>query len=664
MTTSELVTLQHLNRKAIIYIRQSTPHQLISNQESLRLQYALRQRAIELGWSDSNIEVIDSDLGTTAATAEQRPGFKEMLAQVTLGLVGIILSYDVTRLSRNCSDWYPLLDLCGYKNCLIADRDGVYNPGSANGRLLLGLKGQISEVELYTIRARLTAGIINKAQRGELGLALPVGLVRDELGIVSKDPNREIQDRIDLIFQSFLRLRSACKVLRMLNDQNLLIPRRDRFGDIIWRKPSIAAIISMLKNPAYAGAFVYGRTQAVQSGLAPHKSQQQQLPMAEWKIRVNDKYPAYINWETYERIQAQLLDNYAEYDRNKTRGIPRQGSALLHGVVYCGECGHKMVVQYKGATRYICNYLRQQYGVPVCQYIPADPIDEYVVKAFFDAMKAVEIDAYQKAVKTQKETSDAIERAHCQQIERLRYQVALAQRQFNRVDPDNRLVAAELEQRWENSLRELKLAEAAYAKLEADKSPTNLPAELKTALSAIGDRLPELWQDDILTRAHKKALLRCLIDKVVIHRIVRDQVRTRIIWRGGDTTTIDLPIPVGSLAELTNADELENQVVALSTEGIDDQVIAQQLTAQGHRSPLCKTLLPSTVKNIRLKHRIFHDRGQSHPRKISGYLTIPQVATALELPPHWIYDRVHKGTIAISKDESTGLYLFPDLPDK
>jgi DNA invertase Pin-like site-specific DNA recombinase len=663
MSTSELVTLQHTNRKAIIYIRQSTPHQLISNQESLHLQYALRQRAIELGWLDSNIEVIDSDLARTAASAEQRPGFKEMLAQVTLGLVGIILSYDVTRLSRNCSDWYPLLDLCGYKSCLIADRDGVYDPGSANGRLLLGLKGQISEVELHTIRARLTAGIINKAQRGELGLTLPVGLIRDELGVVHKDPNREVQDRIDLIFQSFLRLKSACKVLRMCNEQGLLIPRRDRFGDITWRKPSVAAIISMLKNPAYAGAFVYGRTRAVQSGLAPYQSQQQQLPMPEWKIRVNDKYPAYISWETYERIQAQLLDNYAEYDRNKTRGIPRQGAALLHGLVYCGECGHKMVVQYKGATRYICNYLRQQYGVPVCQYIPADAVDEHVVQAFFAVLSVVELDAYQKAVKAQQEASDAIERAHCQQIERLRYQVALCERQFNRVDPDNRLVAAELEQRWENSLRELKLAEAAYAKQKPDHSATYLPAELKTAFSAIGKKLPELWQGETLTRVQKKALLRCLIDKVVIHRIVRDQVRTRIIWKGGDTTTVDLPIPVGSLAELTNAGELETQVVALSQRGIDDQVIAQQLTAQGHRSPLCTTLLPSTVKTIRLKHRIFHNRSQSHPRHIPGYLTIPQIATALELPPHWIYDRIHKGTIAINRNEATGLYLFPEEPD-
>ena len=212
MLTSELVTPTHVARKALIYVRQSSPHQPINNQESLRLQYALQQRAQDLGWSGERIDVIDSDLGTTASTAEQRNGVKVLIAQVTLGQVGIILSYDVTRLSRNCSDWYPLLDLCGYKSCLIADHDSVYNPSSPNGRLLLGLKGQISEVELYTIRARLTAGLLNKAKRGDLALALPVGLVRDEAGVVNKDPNREVQDRISLVFSTFLEVKAAAHV--------------------------------------------------------------------------------------------------------------------------------------------------------------------------------------------------------------------------------------------------------------------------------------------------------------------------------------------------------------------------------------------------------------------------------------------------------------------
>src|SRR6187200_3041451 len=228
---AELVTARHLGRKAVIYVRQSSPHQVLTNQEGLRLQYALRQRARELGWREAGIEVIDADLGLSGAAAAHRRGFKDLIARVTLGEVGLVLSSEVTRLARNCSDWYPLLDVCGHRQCLIADRDGVYDAGSSNGRLLLGLKGTISEVELHTIRARLTAGLLNKAARGDLALILPAGLVREAGGVVVKSPDREVQSRLDLIFATFLRVRSANKVLRVLNERGLSIPRRGRFGD-------------------------------------------------------------------------------------------------------------------------------------------------------------------------------------------------------------------------------------------------------------------------------------------------------------------------------------------------------------------------------------------------------------------------------------------------
>ncbi len=664
MTTSELITPRHLSRKAVVYIRQSSPHQTIGNQESLRMQYALHQRARELGWPDEAIELIDCDLGTTAASAAHREGFKEVLAQVTLGQVGIILSFDVTRLSRNCSDWYPLLDRCGYRDCLIADRDGVYDPGSPNGRLLLGLKGQISELELHTIRARLTAGLLNKAERGDLALTLPVGFVRDGNGVVHKEPNREVQSRLELIFATFFQVRSANKVLRTFNTQGLKVPRRPCFGDVAWRKPTVSAILSILKHPAYAGAFTYGRTRTIRTGPGPHQARQPLLPLEEWKVRVNDKYPAYISWETYQQVQAMLKDNYAEYDRNKTRGVPRPGKALLHGLVYCGECGHKMVVQYKSGTRYLCNYLRQQYGVPVCQYIPADFVDAYVVQAFLAALAPLELDAYSKAMQAQRQRDEAFEHAQRQQLERLQYQVALAARQFHQVDPDNRLVAAELEKRWETALRELKVAQDAYAKAQ-DKAPSSsvLSPALRAAFTAIGQRLPELWSQDVLSQAQKKALLRCLIDKVVIHRSQRDTVHTRIVWKGGDTTTVALPIPVGSWTELSHSTELEQRIVRLHCQGRDDDTIAQQLSAEGYRSPMDATkLLRSTVKGIRLQHKVFVTRSQSHPRRIPGSLTVPQIATALGVSPHWLYDRIDKGTINVSRDQATGLYLFPDTP--
>jgi len=662
MHQSDLVTPRHLSRAALIYIRQSTPHQVISNQESRRLQYALKERALDLGWHEDDIFVIDSDLGVSGSSTQGRDGFKDLAARVSLDRVGIILSTEVTRLSRNCSDWYPLLDVCGYMNCLIADRDGIYDPAAPNGRLLLGLKGQMSEMELHMIRSRLTAGLLNKAKRGELALSLPVGLVRDQTGTVRKDPNQEVQSRLELVFSTFLQVKSASKVLRFFNDRELLIPRGDRFGDVAWKNPSVPAIIEILKNPAYAGAFVYGRTRTVRPPA--RQATQKKLPMDEWRIRVNDKYPPYISWETYEKIQTMLKDNYAQYDRNKSRGVPRPGSALLHGLTYCGECGHKMVVQYKTTTRYICNSLHQQWGSPVCQYIPADQVDSKVVEAFFAALSSVEVDIYNRALEQKKQADNQVNRAHAQQIERLRYEAALAKRQYMQVDPDNRLVASELEKRWEAALRDVKQAKDSLAQRQlAPVIPLKITAEIKEAFAQVGRKLPDIWGTGVLSRENKKALLRCLIDKVIIHRARRDLIHARIVWRGGATSSFDISIPVGSLADLPNHEQMEQRIVALSKQGKPDEDIARDLSSEGFRSPMHHDLLTSTVKGIRLKHGIMQKRSQSHPRRINGYLTVPQIAQALEISSHWIYDRIHAGVINVARDTKTGIYLFPDTPD-
>ena len=654
---------QHLQRKALIYIRQSTPHQVLSNQESLRLQYALHQHALDLGWRQEDIEIIDADLGMTGASASHRVGFQDLVTRVTLGQGGIILSVDVTRLSRNCSDWYPLLDVCGYRRCLIAARDGIYDPGSAHGRLLLGLKGQLSELELHTIRARMTAGLLNKAQRGELALVLPVGLIRDVIDKGHKDPHREVQDRLGLIFTTFLRVRSANKVLQFLNDHQLCLPRRNRFGDVVWKKPTVAAILQILKNPAYAGAFVYGKTRSIRKDPTSARTQELRLPMEQWKIRVNDVYPAYISWETFEQIQQMLLDNYAAYDRNKSRGVPRDGAALLQGIVYCGECGHKMGLEYKHGTRYLCNALRQQYRVAVCQYIPADPVDAQVVETFFQAFSPIELDVYAAAVASQQATAHQITHAHQQHLERLRYEAALAQRQFTRVDPDNPLVAAELEKRWETSLVELKRAEETLASLDSSSHPLpSLSGELQMAFQAIEPHLPTLWQQGRISQRHKKALLRALIDKVVIQQLARDRVQARIVWKGGETTTLSIPVTVGALKDLAGGETMERIILERSAAGVLDETIAQELTEQGYRSPMRQVVLPSTVKTLRLKHGLFQKRSQSHPRRIEGSLTLPQIATALDIDPHWIYDRIENGTIQVDKDPKTRLFLFPDSP--
>src|SRR5262249_30461951 len=351
MTPSEVIQPHHLSRQALIYVRQSSPGQVMNHRETLDLQYALRERPRLNGWDASSIAVIDTDLGLTGSSAAGRPGFQELVTRVTLGQVGIIFAYDVTRLARNCTDWYQLLDLCGYRQCLVGDQEGIYDPATPNGRLLLGLKGLIAELELSPIRARLTAGLVNKAKRGELALALPTGLIREPSGQVVKHPDREVQSRLELVFEIFLRVQSVTKVVRYLNEHKLRLPRRDYCGDIHWRTPTIATVAVILKNPAYAGAFVYGRTRATPKIQAASERTTRRMAMNQWRICIPEKYPAYVAWPTFEKIQAMIQDNYSAYDKNKSRGVPRPGKALLHGLVYCGECGHKMCVQYKGGTR-------------------------------------------------------------------------------------------------------------------------------------------------------------------------------------------------------------------------------------------------------------------------------------------------------------------------
>jgi DNA invertase Pin-like site-specific DNA recombinase len=661
---SDLVTARHLSRKAVVYIRQSHPHQVLSNQESLRLQYALCQRARDLGWREADVEVVDADLGLSGAAADHRRGFKDLIARVTLGEVGIILSYDVTRLARNCSDWYPLLDLCGFRQCLIADRDGVYDPGSANGRLLLGLKGTISEVELHTMRGRLTAGLLNKAERGELALNLPAGLIRDAGGAVVKDPDREIQDRITLVFASFLEQGSVAKVMRIFARGALGVPRRDRFGEAVWRPATLNRLNQILKNPAYAGAFVYGRTRSRHTLYPNGKLMTEPCPMAEWKIVVHGKYPPYIDWESFERIQAMLRDNYAEYDRNRTRGVPRGGAALLQGIVWCGQCGHKMAVQYRGSNRYICHYLHRSQGDPICQHLPADPIDARVVEAFFAAVTPAELEAWTRAQEARHRADEALDRAEAQQVERLRYQALLAERQFNRVDPDNRNVAGELEHRWELALRELRQAEDALARHRAERSaPETLSDADREKFLALGPRLPALWEEPAMTRERRKALLRSLIDKVVLRRAATDRISVRIVWRGGAVSDFEVAVAVSTHRMLPRGAEMEARLLDLARQGVDDATIAAQLTAEGHRSARCGHVPVDTVRHIRESHRVLRDWRPTHPWHIPGWLTLAELARKLQVSRDWIERRIRNGRIAIIRDAETCRFLVPDTDE-
>lgn len=661
---SELVKATHLERKAVVYVRQSSPSQMVSHQESLRLQYALRQRARELGWHEADIDIIDTDLGFSAASATHRDGFKDLVARVGLSEVGMILSIDATRLARNCSDWYPLLDICRLRGCLIADRDGVYDPASPNGRLLLGLKGTISELELHTIRSRLTAGLLAKAERGELALTLPVGLSRDPSGVVVKDPNIEVQERLDLLFESFLRLRAAAKVMRMLNSRGLDLPRRDRHGDLRWTHATASAVTAILKNPAYAGAFVFGRSKTGERRTPAGHSVKKPRPMEEWRIVVKDRYPAYIDWPTYQKIRAILTDNRAEYMRIKSRGVPRDGVLLLHGIAYCGRCGHKMFVRYKGGGRYVCNHLRTQTGAPTCQEVRARSVDTAVAAAFLIALAPAELDALSRARRTQQLSDKATRGAIERQLERKRYLASLAERQFQRVDPDNRLVAGELERRWEAALVELKHAEEEAARERPAAPITNLTLgkALTEKVVSLHGQLPEIWADTGTTDANRKALLRYLVDKVVLDRTEPGTAHVRIVWRGGATSEMAIAVPVATIASLARGEEMRLRILEMARAQIPDDEIADTLTREGYRSPTCPDrVLSITVSCIRRRAGIRVTTPRSRWRHGEGKLKVGEMAATMGIPEKWLRVQIRQRRILLD-EPGTGAFLFDDTP--
>lgn len=667
MYTSECIQPHHVARKAVIYIRQSTAHQVLSNLESQHMQRAMRDRALQLGWAEERIETVEVDTGTSAQSTVGRDGYKNLLAEVALGQVGIVLSYESARLSRNCTDWYPLLDACAYKNCLIADREGVHDPGRSNDRLLLGMKGMLSEFELHTLRGRLVAGALNKARRGELAINLPAGLVRLEDGRVVKDPSLQVQESIGLVFRSFGELKSASQVVRRLRRSGIQLPRRHHNVEIVWREATACRVLSILTNPAFTGAFVYGRVhntkELERDGFHLRRHRQ---GLGENTVILKDHHPAYVSWETFEEIQGILKDNRAEYKKRQSRGIPREGEALLQGIAYCGECGHKLRVQYKRSPRYRCDDVHRRVGEKLPSVL-AGPIDRAVTQAFFEALLPAEFNAYEQALDARRKSDREIEAAQERELQRLRYEADLARRQYDRVDPDNRLVASELERRWEVALRALQGAEQDFERRRQERQraiEARIPAELRTALESLGRSMPKLWHSGSVGPQHRKALLRCLIESVVLKRkSPGDRIHVAIVWRGGERTELDVAVDVGSYRSITQFEHMTQRVLELEAMGKSDDEIAEVMTAEGHRSAKGTRVLPSTVRIIRVRGDRRHRYQKSRDKRVTGYLTVPQIAKALGVTNDWLYHRIKSGAIDATLDEASGLYLFPDRPE-
>jgi DNA invertase Pin-like site-specific DNA recombinase len=666
MNGSAKIQATHRQRLAVVYVRQSDPKQVLNNRESGLNQRALKGRLVELGWKPDRALILDEDQGHSAKDAAGRDGFQRLAADVGLCKVGIIMGYEVSRLSRNNADWYRLLELCALFDTLIADVDGIYNPRDFNDRLLLGLKGTLSEAELHSLRLRLDAGRLSKARRGDLIHHLPTGLARDPDGTVRFDPDAAVQERIRLVLDKFAELGSLQKALRYLVKHGLLLPRRQTSGlyagDVLWKEPSINAVTSILKNPAYAGAFAYGRRIAEPARQVPGRPATGRIrqPRERWLALVPDVYPAYITWAQYERNQATIAENQQRMTERLTRRQAlRGGAALLAGLVRCGLCGHAMQVAYKdGRFQYTCRWAQARYARPTCQYLSGGPIDEAVLDEFFRVLRPAQIDALERVGARQGEHHRELLRHLGQEVTRLEYAARRAERQYNAVDPENRLIAATLEKRWEVALGELEQARGRLAEAQAQApQAAPLPAELREAFADVGRRLPEVWPR--LSAEGKKSLLRTLVEGVNLTRTDNGVVQVRIVWRGGLVSERGVRLPVST----RRRSEIEAQIVArieqLATEGLRDSAIAESLNRQGYFPCRGPAFTPGIVLKLRCRYGIHLGLGRLRRGELPRGYTITAMARLLGVDPAWIYRRLHEGRVRVARDPRFGCYLFP-----
>jgi DNA invertase Pin-like site-specific DNA recombinase len=611
MNGSGKIQATHLERQAIVYIRQSDPKQVLKHRESGFNQRALRERVLELGWKKSQVLVIDEDQGRSGKETTARAGFQALVAAISLRKVGIIMGYEVSRLSRSNADWQQVLQLCALFDTLIGDADGIYNPRDFNDKLLLGIKGHISEAELHSLRLRLDAGRLSKARRGELVHHLPTGLLRDSDGQVHFDPDTCVQARIRLVFRTFLELHSAQKVLRYLVKHGLKLPRRQRSGlyagELLWKDPSSSAVHTILKNPAYAGAFAYGRRCADPTRQLPGRpaTGRRHQPRERWLALVQNVYPAYITWAEYEQIQEQIAENRQKMLERLTRKQAlRQGAALLTGLVRCGICGHTMQVAYKvGRFQYICHAAQSRYGKPNCQYLSGGPIDAAVVEEFFAVLQPAEIDALQRVTAQQIDHRHELVRHLEVEVKRLEYAATRAERQYNCVDPENRLIAATLEKKWESALAECEQARARLVEAQGKApQPVAIPSELQAAFADAGRRMPEVWPE--LSAEAKKRLLRTLVTGVNLLRAENGMVQVRIVWSGGMVSERQVRLPVSTRRRSAVERKIVARIEQLAEQGLRDEALAERLNQEGFFPCRGAAFTPYIVLKMRCRYGI------------------------------------------------------------
>jgi DNA invertase Pin-like site-specific DNA recombinase/transposase len=603
------VAAAHLERRAAIYVRQSTPGQVATNAESRRRQYALVERAAELGWARQQVMVIDDDLGVSG-TGTTRAGFERLVAEVGLGRIGIVLGLEASRLARNNRDWYRLLDLCGVVDTLIADADGIYHPGQFNDRLLLGLKGTMSEAELHLIRSRLAGGLWEKARRGELAVHLPVGYDHDASGRIVVTPDEAVQATIRLVFAKFAELGSARQVAAHLRDAGVPLPhRRCGQAEVSWQPATFAPIHRILTNPTYAGIYAYGRSKVERRVDHGGRVTARQRPRAlgEWEVCIPDHHEGFITPAAWRANLQRLRANWRA-PAGEGGGAVREGPALLQGLLRCGRCGRKLQVAYAGTggtvRRYACHQGHRLQGAEhSCQSLGGKRVDDTVVAAFLEALAPAGLEATLAAL-SECEAAWAAELAQRELlVEQARYQAERGRRQFDRVEPENRLVARSLERAWEQRLGELARRQDELARFTASR-PTPLSTQERRWLQTAGADLAAVWNAPTTSDRDRKQLLRCLISEVVVTvdraRAVADLT---VVWVGGATSALCSKLNhSGGHRHATTAEVLE--LIRRLAVHYDDEQIAFTLNAKRLRTGKDNSFTARRVHHLRARHHI------------------------------------------------------------
>ena len=655
------IQAHHRDRLALVYIRQSTAQQVADHQESTRLQYGLAARAQHLGWAAERVLTIDDDLGKSGASAEGRPGFQRLVSEVSLDHVGIIFGIEMSRLARSGKDWHQLLELCALFGTLIADLDGIYDPGQYNDRLLLGLKGTMSEAELHILKQRMNQGRLNKARRGELAFPLPAGYVRRASGEVAFDPDEQVQHVVRLIFRKFEELGTLNAVLRYLVRHQIQVGIRVREGpgkgELSWHRPHRAMLQTMLKHPIYAGAYAYGRRQVdprrKQAGR-PHTGRVVAAP-ADWFVLLRDRLPAYISWEQYEQNQARLRANRALAD---TVGAARHGPSLLAGLLVCAQCGCRLTVRYGGAQNrhtYLCSRQMADYGGSVCQHVAGAGLDQFVSQQVLAALAPAALELSLEAAAHLERERAELAQLWQQRLERAAYEAERAARQYGLVEPENRLVARQLEHEWEEKLATQQRLREEHHRF-ACTQPRLLSAAEQAAIRRLATDIPALWTATTTSDADRKEIIRQVVERVVVDATgSSERVGVHIDWVGGTHTGGELIRPVARWEQVSYYPELCERARSLAAAGLSHAAIADQLNADGFRPP--KRREQFSAHGVQEFLRRLADRPDGHAALRRDGLgehewELAELARAIPMPPVTLYNWVRRGWVR-ARQEAT-----------